>query len=218
MASLSFLSPTQMDDSWRLYSAPFHEETPHYSRIRLNRQTGDFLYDTKFMMAEDLSFIADVHLEHLSIHNALKLASITGPDYSRMKSFSVDSTTATNFSALASAAMLEELILYETPIMNMDFLDGMDHLERIHLLGVPIHNSNPICNVMERHDPAAPALYVSISRTLIPGFSRPELPSTLAHNVFLENDGSRLPLSYVIQSGWGNLLEAELLRLCAQDE
>lgn len=216
--SLPFLTSGQTAAAWRLYSASFESEASHNSRIRFDRQSGNFLYDASFLAEKNLSYMLAVPLEHLSIRYSSQLADIAGPDFRPLKLFASDSTSVTNFSALASAAMLEELILTETPVMTLDFLKDMEHLGRIQLSGVPVHDPEPIRKVIARHPSDASPLYVSIDYTLIPDFSLPDTVTGPMRNVSVENNGKRLSIWFVRKAGWTNLLDKTLSGMCSQDD
>lgn len=216
ITSLPFLSPRQTFDAWRMYSAAFADDVPHNSRIRFNRNTGDFLYDASFLEESDFSFMSGITLEHLSIRHSSQLVDIVGPNYDSLKLFSSDSTSVTNLSVLASATTLEELILIETPTMTLDFLKGMEHLGRIQLTGVPIYDPSPIIDAIGKRTTNAPALCVSISYTLIPDFTPPE--TMRLNRLSFDNDRKRLPISFVRQAGWTNFIGKTLLGTCSQDD
>jgi hypothetical protein len=218
---LAFLSPRQIADAWKLYSVPFHDETPHSCMIRVNRETGHFLYSLGFSVAKDLSCISDVPLEGLDIGNAMHLSSVEGPDYRPLQYFDISSSNATtNLSALAAASNLEYLNICETPVTSLDFISDMTNLSCVAVLGAPISDFSPVKKAMRNVSPKKKEFTVSLNCTLGRDFDSLKEIAKGKPNIRLDIDPERLllPRSFARSRKWEKLLGEELLSRCEQDE
>ncbi len=218
---LSFLSPRQIADAWKLYSAPFPDEAPHDCTILINRDTGHFHYYVGYSVARDLSCISDVPLEYLEIKGALHLLSVEGPDYRPLRSFGIfSSNSTTNLSALAAASNLEHLNICETPVASLDFLSNMTNLSGIAILGAPISDFSPVKKAMRNVSPRKKELIVSLVCTLGQDFDSLKEIAKEKPNIRLEIDPERLllPRSFARSREWEKLFGDELLSRCEQDE
>jgi hypothetical protein len=217
---LPFLSPRQISDAWKLYSAPFPEEAPHNALIRVNRETGLFDYSASFLAAKDLSCMSEVPLESISIFFVTQLVSVAGPDYSSLKMFYIGyAYPITNLSALTTASQLEEFMIHETPVTSLDFVANMTNLSTLAVQGAPISDFSPVERMLRKVSPKRTnELVVSLRYTLGDDFECLERIARDKPNVRIAGERERLPLSFVQSYDWDKILSKELLSLCEQDE
>ncbi len=217
---LAFLTSRQISDTWKLYSAPFLEEAPHNAMIRVNRETGRFLYSATFLAAKDLSCMSGVPLESIGISIVTQLVSVAGPDYSSLKLFYIDRAyPITNLSALATASNLEELRIDETPVTSLDFVVNMTNLSTLAVLGVPVSDFSPVERMLWNLSPQRTnELVVSLESTLGRDFEALERIANGKSNVRLEHEREGLQRRFMKAWNWDKILGKEILSLCVTDE
>ena len=217
---LAFLTSRQISDAWKLYSAPFLEEAPHNAMIRVNRETGLFLYSANFLAAKDLSCMSGVPLESISISFGTQLVSVAGPDYSSLKMFYIGNAyPITNLSALTTASQLEEFMIHETPVTSLDFVVNMTNLSTLAVLGVPVSDFSPVERMLRNLSPQRTnELVVSLECTLGRDFEALERISKGKSNVRLEHEREGLPRRLMKAWNWDKILGKEILSLGVTDE
>lgn len=217
---LPFLSPRQISDAWKLYSAPFPEDAPHDALIRVNRETGLFDYFANFLAAKDLSRMSGVPLESISISFATQLVSVAGPDYSSLKMFYIGNAyPITNLSALTTASQLEEFMIHETPVTSLDFVVNMTNLSTLAVLGVPVSDFSPVERMLRNLPPQRTnELAVSLECTLGRDFEALERIANGKSYVRLEHEREGLQRRLMKAWNWDKILGKEILSLGVTDE
>lgn len=217
---LPFLSPRQISDAWKLYSAPFPEDAPHDALIRVNRETGLFDYFANFLAAKDLSRMSGVPLESISISFATQLVSVAGPDYSSLKMFYIGNAyPITNLSALTTASQLEEFMIHETPVTSLDFVENMTNLSTLAVLGVPVSDFSPVERMLRNvSSQRTNELVVSLECTLGRDFEALERIAQGKANVRLKHEREGFPRRFIKAWNWDKILGKEILSLCVTDE
>ena len=188
--------------------------------IRVNRETGLFLYSANFLATKDLSCMSGVPLESISISFGTQLVSVAGPDYSSLKMFYIGNAyPITNLSALTSAFQLEELKIDETPVTSLDFVVNMTNLSTLAVLGVPVSDFSPVERMLRNLSPQRTnELVVSLECTLGRDFEALERVAKGKSNVRLEHEREGLQRWYMKALNWDKILGKEILSLCVTDE
>jgi len=217
---LPFLTSRQIRDIWKIYSMPFEEDAPHNAVIRVNRETGAFLYSSSCIAARDFSCISDIPVESLEISTTTQLVSIAGPDYGSLKFFGIHYVSPiTNLMVLSAASNLETLIIHETPVTSLDFVERMTNIATIAVQGAPIRDFTPVERLWQKTSPKRTNdLVVSLRYTLGKDFDCLEKYANGKTNVRLVNERERLPLWFVRSYGWDKFLSKELIALCEREE
>ena len=217
---LSFLTPRQIRDIWKIYSVPFEDDAPHNAVIRVNKETGAFLYSASCIASRDFSCISNIPVESLEISTTTQLVSIAGPDYGSLKVFEIYYVSPiTNLMALSAASNLETLIMHETPVTSLDFVEGMTNITTIAIQGAPIKDFTPVERLLQKMSPKRTnELVVSLRYTLGKDFECLEKIAKGKTNVRLVDERERLPLWFVRFHGWDKFLSKELITLCEQEE